>query len=83
MAHHRLWPWQGPCPHEIRHQQRVASRPPSTRVCVCVKAGGYAHSALETGWAASAESTVEGPDLISRLGGEKTLGLGGSGPRVL
>ena len=38
-----------PCPHEIRCQQRAASRPPLVCVCVCVRAGVHAHSVLETG----------------------------------
>ena len=73
MAHPQAVALAEPCPHEICHQWRVASRPPSA--CVCVRAGVYARSALGTGWAASPQRSREGPDLIE-LGGGKTLGLG-------
>lgn len=73
MAHPQAVALAEPCPHEIPRQRRVASRPPSA--CVCVRAGVYACSALETGWAASPQRSREGPDLIE-LGGGKTLGLG-------
>ena len=55
MAHPQAVALAELCPHEIRHQQRVASRPPSACVCVCVceKVGVYTHSALEMGSAAS------------------------------
>lgn len=43
----RVQAFAKPCPHEIRYQQRAASRPPL--VCVCVRAGARAHSVLETG----------------------------------
>ena len=46
MAHPQAVALAEPCPHEICHQWRVASRPPSA--CVCVRAGVYARSVLGT-----------------------------------
>ena len=74
---HRLWPWQSRVPTRSV-TSRVASRPPSARVCVCERAGVYTHSALEMAQLLPHRGAMEGPDLIE-LGGEKTLGLGGLG----